>query len=137
MKVAILGAGCYRTHAASGITNFTRACEVAEETGKEKTAKTREKTGRDKGKKGRTTSSSTGDSRTDWIDKGFPGILSNTDQKSLHRQSDNSRRSSIYKPRTERCDPCLSGKSTKMVGTGSGFERRAEWKIEKWTASKR
>ena len=22
MKVAILGAGCYRTHAASGITNF-------------------------------------------------------------------------------------------------------------------
>lgn len=34
MKVAILGAGCYRTHAASGITNFTRACEVAEETGK-------------------------------------------------------------------------------------------------------
>ena len=33
MKVAILGAGCYRTHAASGITNFTRACEVAEETG--------------------------------------------------------------------------------------------------------
>ena len=35
MKVAILGAGCYRTHAASGITNFTRACEVAEATGKE------------------------------------------------------------------------------------------------------
>ncbi len=30
MKVAILGAGCYRTHAASGITNFSRACEVAE-----------------------------------------------------------------------------------------------------------
>ena len=27
MKVAILGAGCYRTHAASGITNFARACE--------------------------------------------------------------------------------------------------------------
>ena len=27
MKVAILGAGCYRTHAASGITNFSRACE--------------------------------------------------------------------------------------------------------------
>ena len=40
MKVAILGAGCYRTHAASGITNFTRACEVAEETGKEKIAMT-------------------------------------------------------------------------------------------------
>ena len=35
MKVAILGAGCYRTHAASGITNFSRACEVAEITGKE------------------------------------------------------------------------------------------------------
>lgn len=35
MKVAILGAGCYRTHAASGITNFARACEVAEATGKE------------------------------------------------------------------------------------------------------
>ena len=35
MKVAILGAGCYRTHAASGITNFSRACEVAEATGKE------------------------------------------------------------------------------------------------------
>ena len=34
-KVAILGAGCYRTHAASGITNFSRACEVAEATGKE------------------------------------------------------------------------------------------------------
>ena len=30
MKVAILGAGCYRTHAASGITNFSRACEVAD-----------------------------------------------------------------------------------------------------------
>ncbi|ABN07905.1 H2-forming methylenetetrahydromethanopterin dehydrogenase [Methanocorpusculum labreanum Z] len=29
MKVAILGAGCYRTHAAAGITNFARACEVA------------------------------------------------------------------------------------------------------------
>ena len=35
MKVAILGAGCYRTHAASGITNFSRACEVADATGKE------------------------------------------------------------------------------------------------------
>ena len=35
IKVAILGAGCYRTHAASGITNFSRACEVAEATGKE------------------------------------------------------------------------------------------------------
>ena len=35
MKVAILGAGCYRTHAASGITNFSRACEVADITGKE------------------------------------------------------------------------------------------------------
>lgn len=34
MKVAILGAGCYRTHAASGITNFSRACEVAEQVGK-------------------------------------------------------------------------------------------------------
>jgi len=34
MKVAILGAGCYRTHAASGITNFSRACEVAEIAGK-------------------------------------------------------------------------------------------------------
>lgn len=34
MKVAILGAGCYRTHAASGITNFSRACEVAEKVGK-------------------------------------------------------------------------------------------------------
>ncbi len=29
MKVTILGAGCYRTHAASGIQNFYRACEVA------------------------------------------------------------------------------------------------------------
>ena len=35
MKVAILGAGCYRTHADSGITNFSRACEVADITGKE------------------------------------------------------------------------------------------------------
>jgi 5,10-methenyltetrahydromethanopterin hydrogenase len=34
MKLAILGAGCYRTHAASGITNFSRACEVAEQVGK-------------------------------------------------------------------------------------------------------
>jgi len=30
-KVAILGAGCYRTHAAAGITNFARACKVAEQ----------------------------------------------------------------------------------------------------------
>lgn len=30
-KVAILGTGCYRTHAAAGITNFTRACKVAEQ----------------------------------------------------------------------------------------------------------
>ncbi|OWT33367.1 5,10-methenyltetrahydromethanopterin hydrogenase [Methanobrevibacter sp. 87.7] len=34
MKVAILGVGCYRTHAASGITNFARACEVAEKVNK-------------------------------------------------------------------------------------------------------
>ena len=34
MKVAILGAGCYRTHAAAGITNFARACAVAEKVGK-------------------------------------------------------------------------------------------------------
>jgi 5,10-methenyltetrahydromethanopterin hydrogenase len=34
MKVAILGAGCYRTHAAAGITNFARACAVAEQVGK-------------------------------------------------------------------------------------------------------
>lgn len=40
MKVAILGAGCYRTHAASGITNFGRACEVAKETGKSNIAMT-------------------------------------------------------------------------------------------------
>jgi len=40
MKVAILGAGCYRTHAASGITNFTRACEVAEKVGKPEIAMT-------------------------------------------------------------------------------------------------
>ncbi|AEH06538.1 5,10-methenyltetrahydromethanopterin hydrogenase [Methanothermococcus okinawensis] len=33
MKVAILGAGCYRTHAAAGITNFSRAAEVAKEVG--------------------------------------------------------------------------------------------------------
>lgn len=33
MKVAILGAGCYRTHAASGITNFSRASQVAKEAG--------------------------------------------------------------------------------------------------------
>ncbi|NYB52105.1 MAG: 5,10-methenyltetrahydromethanopterin hydrogenase [Methanobacteriaceae archaeon] len=40
MKVAILGAGCYRTHAASGITNFSRACEVAEQVGKPEIAMT-------------------------------------------------------------------------------------------------
>lgn len=40
MKIAILGAGCYRTHAASGITNFTRACEVAEMAGKPEIAMT-------------------------------------------------------------------------------------------------
>ena len=40
MKIAILGAGCYRTHAASGITNFTRACEVAEMVGKPEIAMT-------------------------------------------------------------------------------------------------
>lgn len=40
MKVAILGAGCYRTHSASGITNFSRACEVAEQTGEAKIAMT-------------------------------------------------------------------------------------------------
>lgn len=40
MKVAILGAGCYRTHAAAGITNFSRAVEVAEATGKENIAMT-------------------------------------------------------------------------------------------------
>ena len=33
MKVAILGAGCYRSHAASGITNFARASEVADKVG--------------------------------------------------------------------------------------------------------
>lgn len=40
MKVAILGAGCYRTHAASGITNFSRACEVADQVGKPEIAMT-------------------------------------------------------------------------------------------------
>ncbi|MCQ8904491.1 MAG: 5,10-methenyltetrahydromethanopterin hydrogenase [Methanothermobacter sp.] len=40
MKLAILGAGCYRTHAASGITNFSRACEVAEMVGKPEIAMT-------------------------------------------------------------------------------------------------
>lgn len=40
MKIAILGAGCYRTHAASGITNFSRACEVAEKVGKPEIAMT-------------------------------------------------------------------------------------------------
>ncbi|KUK00630.1 MAG: 5,10-methenyltetrahydromethanopterin hydrogenase, partial [Methanobacteriaceae archaeon 41_258] len=40
MKVAILGAGCYRTHAATGITNFARACEVAEEVDKPEIAMT-------------------------------------------------------------------------------------------------
>ena len=39
-KVAILGAGCYRTHAATGITNFARACEVAEMVGKPEIAMT-------------------------------------------------------------------------------------------------
>ena len=29
MKVAILGAGCYRTHAASGITNFKDICAAS------------------------------------------------------------------------------------------------------------
>ncbi|ABR56603.1 coenzyme F420-dependent N(5),N(10)-methenyltetrahydromethanopterin reductase [Methanococcus aeolicus Nankai-3] len=33
MKVAILGAGCYRSHAACGITNFSRAAEVANKVG--------------------------------------------------------------------------------------------------------
>ncbi len=32
-KIAILGAGCWRTHAATGITTFKRACEVADQTG--------------------------------------------------------------------------------------------------------
>lgn len=40
MKVAILGAGCYRTHAAAGITNFSRACEVAEKVKKPEIAMT-------------------------------------------------------------------------------------------------
>lgn len=40
MKLAILGAGCYRTHAASGITNFSRVCEVAEQVGKPEIAMT-------------------------------------------------------------------------------------------------
>jgi 5,10-methenyltetrahydromethanopterin hydrogenase len=40
MKVAILGAGCYRTHAAAGITNFSRACAVAEKVGKPEIAMT-------------------------------------------------------------------------------------------------
>lgn len=40
MKVAVLGAGCYRTHAATGITNFARACEVAEEVDKPEIAMT-------------------------------------------------------------------------------------------------
>ena len=40
MKVAILGVGCYRTHAASGITNFSRACEVAEKVNKPEIAMT-------------------------------------------------------------------------------------------------
>lgn len=40
MKIAILGAGCYRTHAAAGITNFMRACEVAKEVGKPEIALT-------------------------------------------------------------------------------------------------
>lgn len=40
MKIAILGAGCYRTHSASGITNFSRACEVAEQANNPKIAMT-------------------------------------------------------------------------------------------------
>jgi len=40
MKVAILGVGCYRTHAAAGITNFSRACEVAKLVGKPEIAMT-------------------------------------------------------------------------------------------------
>ena len=40
MKIAILGAGCYRTHAAAGITNFARASEVAEQVGKPEIALT-------------------------------------------------------------------------------------------------
>lgn len=40
MKVAILGAGCYRTHAAAGITNFSRACAVAEKVKKPEIAMT-------------------------------------------------------------------------------------------------
>jgi len=40
VKIAILGAGCYRTHAAAGITNFMRACEVAKEVGKPEIALT-------------------------------------------------------------------------------------------------
>lgn len=39
-KVAILGTGCYRTHAATGITNFARACKVAEAVGKPEIAMT-------------------------------------------------------------------------------------------------
>lgn len=39
-KVAILGAGCYRTHAAAGITNFARACTVAEQVHKPEIAMT-------------------------------------------------------------------------------------------------
>ena len=33
MKVTILGIGCYRSHAASGITNFSRAAEIAKKVG--------------------------------------------------------------------------------------------------------
>ncbi|HIP16948.1 MAG TPA: 5,10-methenyltetrahydromethanopterin hydrogenase [Methanothermococcus okinawensis] len=40
MKIAILGAGCYRTHAASGITNFARASEVANQVNKPEIALT-------------------------------------------------------------------------------------------------
>ena len=40
MKIAILGAGCYRTHAASGITNFARAVEVANKVNKPEIALT-------------------------------------------------------------------------------------------------
>ncbi|WP_423793181.1 5,10-methenyltetrahydromethanopterin hydrogenase [Methanocaldococcus indicus] len=40
MKVAVLGIGCYRTHAAAGITNFMRASQVANEVNKPEIAMT-------------------------------------------------------------------------------------------------
>ncbi|WP_457611965.1 5,10-methenyltetrahydromethanopterin hydrogenase [Methanocaldococcus sp.] len=40
MKVAVLGIGCYRTHASAGITNFMRACQVAKEVDKPEIALT-------------------------------------------------------------------------------------------------